>query len=169
MAEVVGLVASVATLIEVSLKLGKLLSRFRDAPDELLALSNEITDLRFLFAEIEKIVRERPDSMTRFSSTLDTAERRVEAVLRFFQKVDAFDTTITDRVIWMRHKCKVGRLQSGLRDSRLQLDALLGAGFLHQSSKCSRERMRVLQVCGAREYRRIEVSSCIWFSPFKRL
>ncbi|KAF4311075.1 hypothetical protein GTA08_BOTSDO13383 [Botryosphaeria dothidea] len=97
MAEVVGLVASVATLIEVSLKLGKLLSRFRDAPDELLALSNEITDLRFLFAEIEKIVRERPDSMTRFSSTLDTAERRVEAVLRFFQKVDAFDTTITDR------------------------------------------------------------------------
>ncbi|KAL1651291.1 hypothetical protein SLS58_000630 [Diplodia intermedia] len=58
MAEIVGLIASVATLAEVAIRLQKLISRLRDAPDELLALSNEVADLRFLFTDVEKILKD---------------------------------------------------------------------------------------------------------------
>lgn len=86
MAEAVGLIASVATLTEVALKLKKLIVRLRDAPEELLALSNEVTDLRFLFTEIEKVAIERPDSQARLSKTLKFADERLDSLNLFLQK-----------------------------------------------------------------------------------
>ncbi|KAH7060893.1 ankyrin repeat-containing domain protein [Macrophomina phaseolina] len=125
MAEAVGLIASVATLAEAALKLGKLTSRLKDAPDELFALSNEITELRFLFTEVEKIGQGRRDSLARFSTTLDATALNVEALVSFLQKVETVDTKLKDRVAWLRYKSRIGKLQSELRGSRLQLAALL--------------------------------------------
>ncbi|KAL1637138.1 hypothetical protein SLS56_000796 [Neofusicoccum ribis] len=131
MAEAVGLTASVVTLGEVGLKLAKLIGKLRDAPYELLALSNEVTDFHFLFTEIEKLARERPDSQVLLSSTLDTANLRIKDVQSFLKGIDTASTKIVDRVAWVfRHKSKIGKLQSELRDARLQLSALLNIGAL---------------------------------------
>lgn len=126
MAEVVGSIASVTTLVEVALKLERLISRLHDAPEELLALSNEIADLRFLFADAEKVIRGSPDSEPRFSKPLDDAACRIKDIDSFLQTVDTVAVKVVDRMTRFRYKPKVCRLQSALRESRLHLAALLG-------------------------------------------
>ncbi|OJD32940.1 ankyrin repeat containing protein [Diplodia corticola] len=138
MAEVVGLIASVATLVEVALKLEKLASKLRDVPDELLALSNELAELRFLFTDIERVIRRDPTSQARFSRTLDEADRRIKNLDSFLQKVDAMNARLVDWINWLRYRPKICRLQSELRDARLQITALLGVENLSALQRVER-------------------------------
>lgn len=137
MAEAVGLIASVATLTEVALKLKKLVVRLRDAPEELLALFNEVTDLRFLFTEIEKAAIERPDSQARLSKMLKFADERLDSLNLFLQKIDKVDVKLVDRLVWLRYRSSVVKLQSELHEVRSQLTGLLQVDALSVRTKYS--------------------------------
>lgn len=131
MAETVGLIASIATLAEVALKLEQMISRLRNAPDELLALSNELTDIKVLFKEVERSVEDDPESKMRFQGTLDIANHRIHAVGAFLGRLDISNVNYVDRVTWLRYKSKVCRLQSQIRDARIHLTALLGVETMY--------------------------------------
>lgn len=55
MAEIIGLTASIFTLAGTGVTVGKIIRSLKNAPNELLALANEISDLEVLFHEIQRI------------------------------------------------------------------------------------------------------------------
>ncbi|KAF2137064.1 uncharacterized protein K452DRAFT_312628 [Aplosporella prunicola CBS 121167] len=128
MAEVIGLVASVITLAETAVKLGRLINRLHEAPAELLALSNEIENFRVLLYEVEKVaLGNRPQMAEKLSETLCDANSKVLIIRGFLERVDADDAKAIDRLVWIRHKGKIRTFQSQLRDARLHLSAMLDA------------------------------------------
>ena len=69
--EPLGAEASLATVLSVVGNLNQLIRSLRSAPDELLALGNEVTDLDLVLSEIESLdrnrnyVRESSDTLTK--------------------------------------------------------------------------------------------------------
>jgi len=61
MAEFVGLAASVCTLAEVGRKLGKVIRSCAFCPAEILALNNELSDLKLVFAQADKVCTTVPE------------------------------------------------------------------------------------------------------------
>ena len=57
--EPLGAVASLATVLSVVSNLNQLIRSLRSAPDELLALGNEVADLDLVLSEIESLDRNR--------------------------------------------------------------------------------------------------------------
>ncbi|KAF2146704.1 uncharacterized protein K452DRAFT_355170 [Aplosporella prunicola CBS 121167] len=143
MAEVVGLIASVATLVESAAKLVKLINRLTDAPDELLALSNEANDLRLLLAEIEKATADQPELQLSLAGSLQNADDKIKALHSFLQQIDISKIRAKDRLRWVRNRSKVCALQSGFREARLQLSALLAT---NTSSKVHRTGLVLQQI-----------------------
>ena len=69
MAEVVGLVASIITLVEITakaselaLKAGKLARRYKHAHEEMQVLESELQDLRTVFARISSFCEKARDA-----------------------------------------------------------------------------------------------------------
>jgi hypothetical protein len=56
MAEIVGLAASILQVAETTARLARLIRELRNAPAELLELSNEATELRAVFEAIQDLV-----------------------------------------------------------------------------------------------------------------
>lgn len=54
MAEAIGFAASIVTLGEIAVRLSRIICSLKNAPDELLALANEVTELRLVFDEVSR-------------------------------------------------------------------------------------------------------------------
>ena len=145
------LTASIIAIIGVggqAAKAVKRLASIKGAPDTLLALNNEISDLRLIVTAIEDVFRTQQTSGSRLhpGSQVHEASVNTSIVLSLYQvnqkvhELDAMYQRLTqstsgpnasaapnvNRGIWLAEQKKVKQLQEDLRSSRLKLAAVLG-------------------------------------------
>lgn len=125
MAEAIGVVSGAITLAETAGKLGQLIKRLRDAPDELLALSNEVNDFNILVAQMRNPGAVRPDMRPHLEMKLRDADSKIAAIKTFLQKIDVIDGNALDRLVWVHYRSRIRSCQTDLREIRLQAIALM--------------------------------------------
>ena len=127
--------AGLLAIFDAGGKVGKglrLLIQLKDAPDALLALNNEVTDLQCVVQDVDNLLQHHseenalPSSITRH---LDQAKATVLALERLI----AYDlTTIAtngfkrvDRSSWLRAESKVTAMKQKVKDAKLSLASAL--------------------------------------------
>ena len=145
------LTASIIAIIGVggqAAKAVKKLASFKGAPDTLLALNNELSDLRLIVTAIEDVFRIQQTLGNRLHHHSQAHEASVSASVvlslhQVNQKVHELDTMYqkltqstsgsnssatpdVNRGVWLAEKKKLKHLQADLRSSRLKLAAVLG-------------------------------------------
>jgi cell division protein ZapA (FtsZ GTPase activity inhibitor) len=131
MAEALGIASSTLTLVDTSVKLVKLIRALKHAPAELLALNNEVADLKLLFSQVQVVQAEQPDALSNLASTLD---KTIETISHLSSLVDEYSRrplTGVNRVRWLLEKSKIVSLKDELRERRSQLDTLLGVNNVY--------------------------------------
>ncbi|KAF2175575.1 hypothetical protein K469DRAFT_65239 [Zopfia rhizophila CBS 207.26] len=135
MAEVLGAIASIITLTKAAAKLSRLISSLQRAPDELLALSNDVTDMELLFLRIQAVQVEQPQALAPLSSTIRNATESIRNLTELVDKYSGRVLTGTRRLKWAVEKRKVNNLKQELRERRSQLDTLLTVNNLSIASR----------------------------------
>ena len=114
-----------------------LIKSYRDAPGQLEALNNEITDANALVTEVARVANkfqnkiesssDEGSHLTLALSNIREKAREVEALFRSCVIVpsSAFDGPKVSRILWLKMRSKVQRLKSELRDGRLNLSIAL--------------------------------------------
>lgn len=129
------LTASIVAVIGAADTMGKGLRRIvalKDVPDIILALNNEVAELRVLLQEIDSLLFGRHQS---------TASRQylhsslLPNVLRAKDKLRALESLLEhrlkktdggiDKIAWLRVEDKVRRIQKELRETRLNINTAL--------------------------------------------
>ena len=126
MADPISLTASILTLIDAAGKIGEFITHCRYAPAEVLALNNEVNDLRFVLGRVEDIYPS--DAESNVTVTLRRAGQniaRLHAVVHQLKLQDNTRLSTADRVRWTMMKSKVRKLLTELRNIRLHLNTLL--------------------------------------------
>ena len=119
------------TILGAGRKIGKglkKLTRLKDAPDALLALDNEVSDLHCLIQDVENILQQRPED-SGLPQSLTGALRRAKTVLLALESVIAYELTTTtatdglrvDRSSWLRAKHKVEAIEENIKVAKLSL------------------------------------------------
>lgn len=115
----------------------QLIKSYRDAPGQLEALNNEITDIVAVVTEVARVLNKFQDKieslcdegshLTLALSNIREKARALEALLRSCVVVpsSASDGPKVSRISWLKMRSKVQRLQSELRDGRLNLSIAL--------------------------------------------
>jgi len=136
MVEPLGVSASIVTLVGTAFTIAKTLhdfiKRLRHAPQDLLALSNEVSELSLILTSIN-----HASSTSSHTATSQALTECLQSARQDLHDLDAFTKRLVisrtpakncvDRLAWARHKKEAVALQSRLRDSRLSLSVLLGA------------------------------------------
>lgn len=110
-------------------------NKFYGAKAEILALMNEVSDLRLVLQELDQTMKDRGQHTSLQNSRVPAllhVLKRAQAELETFNEAtrDVFRTDHdtgkdkVSRVVWMRKKSSIIRLQSQLRDMRATLSAL---------------------------------------------
>ena len=145
------LTASIIAIIGVGGQAAKAIKRLasaKGAPDSLLALNNEVSDLRLIVTAIEDIIRTQrslggrlhPGSQAYETSvnasivpSLDQANQKVHELDAMYQRLTqstfrSSTSVIPDvnRSTWLVEQRKLKLLQEDLRSSRVKLAAVLG-------------------------------------------
>ena len=134
-----GVVAVCTTSFKVAQALHGLVVRLREVPNELLALSNEVCNLKFVLDSIQEAMQDNEKSgLSQLSSVgpmLFQARVKLDSLdnlISKWAKIDAWGDSVhiskLDRFFWLREKTKVWELQKQLREIRQGLCILLGAG-----------------------------------------
>lgn len=121
--------------------LQQLISSVRSAPDELLALSNEICNLKFVLDEVKVAVLESKDLSSKELSALcviliqaRAKYNELDALMAKWGKLgpwgDSWHMGRLDRFLWLRDKKKVCDLQREMREIRTNLLVVLGTRTL---------------------------------------
>ncbi|KAF2102321.1 ankyrin [Rhizodiscina lignyota] len=117
---------------DAAVKAGTFIRRIRNCPAELLAVNNELSDLRYVLAEVERLHdgAEAPRE-SNLGRTLERSQQLVAEILGVIQKIEGNDGgrfSVIDRVKWsVVQKEKVAGLISRLREVRFQFDTLIAA------------------------------------------
>jgi chromosome segregation ATPase len=137
MAEAIGLVASVASLLDLALKLSNALHNLqfqvRNAPYLIQALENETEAIRTVLAHVENTIQStaaarhgRPGSSA-ILGELETELRRCAAVMKdlssFINSLKN-ETFTLQRVKWVRRKENATELMKQLRELRTRISEL---------------------------------------------
>lgn len=102
----------------------------RDAPDALIALNNEVTDLHILVRDVDDILRQHSRiSETDALPSVISALKRVKATLLRLESLIAYELTTPsgsngrrlDRSVWLRAESKVQKLKDDIRADRVAL------------------------------------------------
>jgi len=132
MAEPVGLAASVITLAEIVTKLVKFVAAVRNAPGEILALSNEAADLNLVVSEVQGLVQDKQLSTERTQSL----GKVLVCVNRTVHLLDDFISSIAhptgkrfcvNSIRWVVGKGRANDLKEALRKARLDIIAIVTA------------------------------------------
>jgi hypothetical protein len=132
MAEPVGLAASAITLAEIVTKLVKFVAAIRNAPGEILALSNEAADLNLIVSEVQNLVQDKQQSTERTQSL----EKVLIRVNRTIHLLDDFISSIAhptgkrfsvNSIRWAIRKRKVNALKEALLKARLDITAIVAS------------------------------------------
>ena len=115
----------------------QLIKSYRDAPGQLEALNNEVTDITAVVTEVARVVNKfqnKIESLSDEGSHLSLAisnicEKAKELEVLFRSCVvipsSASDGPKISRISWLKMRSKVQRLQSELREGRLNLSIAL--------------------------------------------
>lgn len=131
--------ASILTISELGEKLWKTFQRLRRAPDEVLALTNEISEWRLMTGELEDVLQERscedlqqPHVTINVSRILAKAKGQLhELDLIVHQRLfDYADNVKLKRVRWLRVRAEVERIRKSLSSTRSELSTLLAVAHL---------------------------------------
>ena len=119
------------------------LASLRDAPDLLLALNNEISDLNLVVLAVQHAFQRQQNSGVHFpgyraeetvvnismTDSLKQAKQalsKLEALYTRLTKSASRESITFDKVTWLREHKRVGKAQEDLRNVRLKLIAALG-------------------------------------------
>lgn len=135
MADPLSLAASIIAVIGAADSAGKgivKLASLRGVPDIVLALNNEISELRLMLTELETLLY--GPSLTQ-TSRVHLNSSILPNVLRAKDKLDALQTVTAQRLqkpdgtvnrtAWLRVERQVHEIQSSLRDSRQNINVAL--------------------------------------------
>ena len=137
MAEPFSIIAVTQTGLSVAQALTKLIHGLRSAPDELLALSNEVWNLKLVLDEVQRLESSRNapsayklDAMHalvyQIQIKLDTLSTLTAQWGRVSQWGDSFSIGRRDRFLWLKEKARFKMLQSELRELRFNLSTAVG-------------------------------------------
>ncbi|KAI9687300.1 MAG: hypothetical protein M1822_002343 [Bathelium mastoideum] len=137
MADPFGISASVITSLQLAKTLHSLIVKLKNTPAELLALSNEVCNLKFVLDAIQEVVQERCEeglqSFDRLGPILFQLRvkfEQLDIMLARWIKLDQWGETqpkTFERVMWLKERSKVWDLQRQFRELRLNLSILLEA------------------------------------------
>jgi hypothetical protein len=128
MIDPLSLATSVLTLTDAAVRIGHFISRCRNAPAELMALNNEINDLRYVLTRIRDVYP--PDAKGDISAILDRASEKADqlsVVVQLLEGEENGKLSTYQRLKWSAMKHKVSRSRGDLRELRLQLNVFLAA------------------------------------------
>lgn len=129
MAEFVGLVASIFTIIEAGNKVTSFIRAAHDAPLELINVSNEINYLTPTLLHIRNIVQEgkcTEDILRTLDTALDQASTQLHGIQHIIDSVnDQGSLPSRRRIVWLRHRHNIAARQKVLQETRLQIMLLL--------------------------------------------
>ena len=140
MADPLSIFASVVTVIGAAAGVGKTLSllrRLKNAPIELLALNNEVSDMRIVFDGLKRFLGQensRLQSDEHYLQKLSTLVSRAESQLlelhkliqhRLVQPTPVSTDLKVSHYQWIRAKPTIDRCRRGLRDIRLNITTLM--------------------------------------------
>ena len=139
MADPYGIFAVCMTSLKVARALHGLIVRLRVVPNELMALSNEVCDLKFVLDSVTKAMHDNERSgasqLSNVGPILFQARVKLDSLdnlISKWAKIDAWGDSVhirkIDRFFWLKEKTKVWELQKQLREIRQELIVLLGAG-----------------------------------------
>ena len=139
MANPYGILAVCTTSFKVARALHGLIVRLREVPNELLALSNEVCNLKFVLDSVQKAMHDNERSgasqLSNVGPMLFQARVKLDSLDNLivkWAKIDAWGDSVhigkMDRLFWLKEKTKVWELQKQLREIRQGLCIVLGAG-----------------------------------------
>ena len=113
------------------------LASLKDAPDLLLALNNELSDLRVVVLAIQDVFQKQQSRATEArvdASVVNSLRQTKETVLKLEALYDRLDTlaswsswsTPLHKATWLREQKRVRMVQEDLGNVRLKLAATLG-------------------------------------------
>lgn len=135
MADPLGCVAVTETGLKLGLAVGKLIQALHDAPDELLALSNELCDLRLTVERVRQATSHtvQPLELPGIGPLLFQARIRFEEAERILTRLGqlgpygtVWNLNTWERFLWQKEKKKVVVLQKQLRAIRSNMSLILG-------------------------------------------
>ncbi|KAL9043864.1 MAG: hypothetical protein Q9214_002961, partial [Letrouitia sp. 1 TL-2023] len=135
MADPFGCVAVTETGLKLGLAVGKLIQALHDAPDELLALSNELCDLRLTVERVQKATSNaaQPLELPGIGPLLFQARIRFEEADKILTRLGqlgpygtVWNLNTWERFLWQKEKKKVVVLQKQLRAIRSNISLILG-------------------------------------------
>ena len=160
MAEILGLVTGIFSVIKtaesITATLGKI-KNITDAPAQLLALINEVSDLTVLLADAERHIRQIRHASTSNLNHLQNLKIFVDRAKEQLQRLEQLihykltkpeSTTELLKVSfrnWMKEKGTVEEFRQGLRDARLNIAtqmALINSLAIRQS--CNNECLLII-------------------------
>lgn len=133
--EPVGLASSIVAFLEVTKRTTKLIRGIRNAPDELVALSNEAADLELIVTDLEELdresnlVRTSSETMTMLLIHARVKMNELDGFVRGVLDADASLSaqTFRRRMSWaMGKKKRAQELLAELREVRHNVGAALG-------------------------------------------
>ncbi|KAL8723155.1 MAG: hypothetical protein Q9225_000496 [Loekoesia sp. 1 TL-2023] len=135
MADPFGCIAVAETGLRLGLAIGKIVQALQSAPDELLALSNEVCDLRLTINGVRQTIATcvEPREWPGVEPLLFQASIRFDQVDKIVRKLGQlgpygtiWNLNTWDRLLWQKEKGKVITLQKQLRAVRSNLALTLG-------------------------------------------
>ena len=148
MADPLSLTASIIAIVGIGGQVAKSIKKLaslKGAPDLILALHNELSDIRLIIIAIQDVFQRQQIASVPFLgnqtgeaninasviSALNQANEKVLELEALHNKLVIFSsglsgTTTGDKVTWLREQGKLKRIQEGLRDARLKLATALG-------------------------------------------
>lgn len=137
MADPFSIIAVTETGLRVAKTLTTLIQNLRNAPSELLALSNEIWNLRLVLEDVSDLPKDCFASDSGKMATLDALiyQSRIKldelsALInqwgRLSQFGDSFNMGRRDRFLWLKEKGRVVKLQKEVKELRYDISMAIG-------------------------------------------
>jgi hypothetical protein len=140
MAEPLAIVAVIQTGLHVAKLLTKIVQDLRGAPDELLALSNEVWNLNLVLDDVQELEKTKTSdgaSACKFDAVkallyqarikLDILSTMISQWGRLSPWGDLFHMGRRDRFLWLKEKDRVIQLQKDLREIRSNLSIAISS------------------------------------------
>lgn len=125
MAKILGIISGALGIANTAIKLNGLIKGFRNAPRELLSLSQEVKDMHFVFIEVEKATLEQDSTESNLAEVLERANTIVIQLRSFIDVMQVKAMFGARRLKWIREKDRVKNLLKEMQGVRRDLDTLL--------------------------------------------
>ena len=140
-----GAAASVLTVASAAYKVGQLIRSVKNAPDEIVALSNQIADLKLVIEEIESLDRDSnlqrksSETLTKLLISLRIKFDSLDGYVEELLDVQKYNNLQTQRIKWATiYKKRAKRLQAELRDMQQNLGTVLAARSTYETAGAGR-------------------------------